>query len=220
MPDLACYHPPAFDGLDILYEDAQFIALNKPSGLLSVPGRGEHKSDCMLSRLQASHPEALVIHRLDMPTSGIILFALSKQAQSEMSKLFAERKVEKEYTASVDGRLQNPSGVIDEPLITDWPNRPRQKIDYTHGKPAVTRYSLIKSGNDSSLVKLQPVTGRSHQLRVHMASIDHPILGDEFYGTEKSRGASPRLLLHASRLCFIHPFSQQKIEITCPAEFS
>lgn len=220
MLDLASYNPPIFTALDILYVDEHIIAVNKPSGLLSVPGRGEYKSDCMLSRVQLTYPDALVVHRLDMPTSGIILFALNKVMQSELSRLFSDRKIKKEYTARVAGELVEDSGVIDEPLITDWPRRPRQKIDYVHGKPAITHYTLISTDRINSLVKLEPVTGRSHQLRVHMESISHPILGDDFYGTEESRTASPRLLLHASRLCFHHPITQQKIDIQCPAEFS
>ncbi len=215
------YRPPAFTGLDILYEDDVLIALNKPPGLLSVPGRGPEKSDCMLSRLLSSHPGASVVHRLDMPTSGIILFALNSQLQSELSELFAQRQMSKTYQARVYGEVTPHKGSINQPLITDWPRRPRQKIDYNQGKAALTRYEFVSlDSNGNSLVNLYPVTGRSHQLRVHLSSLGHPILGDELYGTRASMRASNRLLLHATELSFIHPVTRQTIHLRCPASFT
>ena len=213
------YTPPPHIELDILYQDSHLIALNKPSGLLSVPGRGDEKQDCMHSRLQLEFPEALVIHRLDMPTSGIILFALSKEMQKLMGKLFEKKKIYKQYIAKVHGVLREKKGMIDQPLITDWINRPRQKIDYKTGKSSQTRYTLISSDNTNSIVKLEPLTGRSHQLRVHMSSLGHAILGDELYGTADTRNASRRLLLHAKKISFIHPLTQQKINIHCDVHF-
>lgn len=213
------YTPPPHISLDILYQDKHFIALNKPSGLLSVPGRGEEKQDCMLSRLQLEFAEALVIHRLDMPTSGILLFALSKEMQKLMGRLFEKKQIHKQYIAKVHGVLREPKGLIDQPLITDWINRPRQKIDYRTGKPSQTRYTLISSDHTDSRVKLEPVTGRSHQLRVHMSSLGHAILGDELYGTAATRNASSRLLLHAEKISFIHPLTQQTINIHCDVSF-
>ncbi|VAW54941.1 Ribosomal large subunit pseudouridine(746) synthase @ tRNA pseudouridine(32) synthase [hydrothermal vent metagenome] len=214
------YTPPLHTGLHILYQDNDIIALNKPSGLLSVPGRGEDKQDCMLSRLQIEYPQALVIHRLDMPTSGLILFALTKVMQKGMSKLFERKEIHKQYIANVHGVLKEPKGIIDQPLITDWNNRPKQKIDYQSGKSSQTKYTLISSNIDNySTVKLEPITGRSHQLRVHMSSLGHAILGDVLYGTIQTRQASNRLLLHAEKITFKHPISNKIIDIVCPCEF-
>ena len=214
------YTPPAHRSLQILFQDDTLIILNKPSGLLSVPGRGEDKQDCMLSRLLTEHPSALTVHRLDMSTSGIIIFALNKQIQRELSSLFEHRKVYKRYVARVQGKVENHKGVIDQPLITDWPNRPKQKIDYASGKPSTTRYTLKSyNENNTSDVLLEPVTGRSHQLRVHMSSLGHPILGDELYGTLTSRNASDRLLLHSESIAFTHPETQKWISIHSTEEF-
>lgn len=221
MQDHAQYNPPVHSGLDILYQDQYFIAVNKPPGLLSVPGRGSDKSDCMISRVQLEYPDALVVHRLDMATSGILLFALDKQSQRIMSECFASREITKEYLARVSGRVVIEKDTISQPLIADWPNRPKQKIDYKQGKPSLTRYERIAIDSDgNSTVRLYPVTGRSHQLRVHLSSIGNPILGDELYGTFASRNASNRLLLHATRLSFIHPYNREAVDIQCPAEFS
>ncbi|MCW8936170.1 MAG: pseudouridine synthase [Gammaproteobacteria bacterium] len=214
------YTPPVHTKLDILYQDNNLIALNKPAGLLSVPGRGEDKQDCMLSRLQIEFPEALVIHRLDMPTSGIIVFARNKNTQKLMGKLFENKLISKEYFAKVHGVLKETSGIINQPLITDWINRPRQKIDYKQGKPSQTRYTLLSIiEGKNSLVKLQPITGRSHQLRVHMSSLGHAILGDELYGTYQTRNESSRLLLHAENVSFIDPLTKKNINIHCPVDF-
>lgn len=219
LPSLV-YTPPPHRSLDILFQDDQIIILNKPCGLLSVPGRGEDKQDCMLSRLQLEYPSALTIHRLDMPTSGILIFALNKEIQRQVSTLFEQRKVHKQYIARVHGKLAEPAGTIEQPLMTDWPNRPKQKIDYKSGKPSTTRYTLLSLSEDnSSIVQLEPVTGRSHQLRVHMSSLGHPILGDELYGTHASKNASNRLLLHAQAIRFTHPVTQEVIDITCQADF-
>jgi len=214
------YSPPEHIQLDILYQDNNLIALNKPSGLLSVPGRGEDKQDCMLSRLQIEFPDALVIHRLDMPTSGIIMFALNKETQKNMGQLFEKKLINKQYIAKVHGVLKESKGVIEQPLITDWINRPRQKIDYKHGKSSQTRFTLVSIIDEkNSVVKLEPVTGRSHQLRVHMSSLGHAILGDDLYGTCKTRSESPRLLLHAENVFFVDPITKNDINIHCPVDF-
>lgn len=214
------YQPPEFVHLDILYEDQYCIAVNKPSGLLSVPGRGEDKKDCMLSRLHLSHPGALVVHRLDMSTSGILLFALTKEFQSKMSKLFEQKKVHKSYIAKVYGKLKSKEGSINQPLICDWRNRPKQKIDYSHGKPSTTRYKRLDiTADGNSVVELYPITGRSHQLRVHMSSIGHPVLGDVFYSIPDSYKASSRLLLHSHNLSFSHPLDNSLVDIQCKADF-
>jgi len=214
------YSPPPYKTLEILYIDDDIIALNKPSGLLSVPGRGEDKQDCMLSRLQIEYPQALVIHRLDMPTSGILLFALNREMQKSMGMLFEQKKIEKEYIARVHGIPKQTSGIIDQPLLTDWNNRPKQKIDYRNGKPSLTKYHWLSSDEDNnSLILLQPVTGRSHQLRVHMSSLGHAILGDDLYGTAQTRNASKRLLLHAQNIKFVHPLTHHSININCKVHF-
>jgi len=215
------YSPPTHKKLDILFQDEYLIALNKPSGLLSVPGRGDDKKDCMLSRLQLEFPESLVVHRLDMPTSGIILFSLNKETQKKMGILFEKKKINKQYIAKVHGILKEKKGIINQPLITDWINRPRQKIDYKKGKISQTKFTLMSSDNENntSIVKLEPITGRSHQLRVHMSSLGHAILGDEIYGTAQTRNASLRLLLHAEKISFTHPATQKPININCNVGF-
>jgi tRNA pseudouridine32 synthase / 23S rRNA pseudouridine746 synthase len=215
------YNPPMHNGLDILYLDEHLIIVNKPSGLLSVPGRGIEKSDCLLSRVQLEYPSADIVHRLDMPTSGIILFALNSDSQKALSKLFEQKKIHKQYIAKVYGELECCRGIINLPLIADWPNRPKQKVDFMDGKPSKTNYELISiDGYGNSLVKLLPITGRSHQLRVHMAALGNPIIGDTLYGNDESSEASPRLLLHAEKISFIHPVTTIQIDINCPADFT
>jgi len=214
------YTPPLHNGLEILYHDEYLIIINKPSGLLSVPGRGIEKSDCLLSRVKIEYPNADIVHRLDMPTSGIIIFSLQTDIQKSLSKLFEQKKINKRYIAKVYGELECNSGIINLPLIADWPNRPKQKVDFMSGKPSKTKYELISTdANFNSLVKLVPVTGRSHQLRVHMAALGNPVLGDALYGNDESREASSRLLLHAENISFIHPASNVEININCPADF-
>lgn len=213
------YQPPAHVALDVLYVDSDLIIVNKPAGLLSVPGRGEDKQDCMLHRLQAEYADAQPVHRLDMDTSGLLLFARNAEAQRAMGRLFEQRRIHKTYLACVWGVPKEVSGSINLPLIADWPNRPRQKIDYTLGKPALTHYTLITDNQQHSLLQLTPVTGRSHQLRVHMSALGHPVLGDPLYGTARSRRASQRLLLHAEKLAFEHPFTGKPIHLQCHAGF-
>ncbi len=205
-------------GLDIVHLDGSLIAANKPAGLLAVPGRGADKQDCLASRVQAESPDALVVHRLDMATSGLLLFARGIAMQRRLSRMFRERLVAKRYMAVVAGRLELPSGEIDLPLAGDWPNRPKQKVDFAGGKPALTRYrtSGYDSFTDTTRVELEPVTGRTHQLRVHLAAIGHPILGDSLYGSEGSAG---RLLLHASALGLAHPLSGEPLALTSEPPF-
>ncbi len=202
------YQPPPHCGLDLIAEEAAFVVVCKPAGLLSVPGRGEGKEDCLASRVQAEFPDALIVHRLDMATSGLLVLARGAEMHRRLSRLFQERQVHKRYLAVVGGKLAAEQGSIELPLITDWPNRPRQVVDFTVGKASLTRYRCLSHDplTDSSRVELEPVTGRSHQLRVHMAAIGHPIMGDELYG-EAYREKAARLLLHASELSFPHPDS-------------
>ncbi|MEY2633427.1 MAG: hypothetical protein RIR00_2081 [Pseudomonadota bacterium] len=214
------YQPPPPAPLHYWHVDADLLLVEKPSGLLSVPGRGPDKADCLLSRVQQDFPEALVVHRLDMGTSGLLLLARHLTAQRALSRLFAGRAVYKRYVALVEGELQPESGEVNLPLLTDWPNRPRQKVDFELGKPALTRFQRLDHDpqRHCSRVALEPETGRSHQLRVHLLALGHPILGDELYG----RGPEPRasrLLLHAERLAFAHPLQAQQIDCCSPAAF-
>ncbi len=215
------YQPPADKGLDILYNDDALLVVNKPSGLLSVPGRGDDKRDCLISRVQVEFPDALIVHRLDMETSGLIVLARDKITHRQLSRLFQQRAVQKRYTAVVDGVLQDATGNIDLPLICDWPNRPRQKVDHQQGKPSRTRFTVLGSGIDahSTRVELIPETGRSHQLRVHMQSLGHAIVGDRFYASEQARARSSRLLLHAVSLAFAHPLSTEPLQFISEAPF-
>ncbi len=193
---------------ELIYADDSLIVVNKPSGMLSVPGRGPDKQDCLIHRVQADYPDALSVHRLDMSTSGLLLVARGASMHRELSRLFEQRKVSKRYIAVVAGQLKEASGEINLPLICDWPNRPRQKVDFEIGKASQTRYRLLSydAQCDCSRVELEPITGRSHQLRVHLAELGHPILGDELYGSEES---APRLLLHATQLSFPLPGSDE-----------
>ncbi len=215
------YLPPPDTGLDILFQDPYLLVLNKPSGLLSVPGRGADKQDSLAWRVQQQYPEALTVHRLDMETSGLIVMARNAEVHRQMSQIFEQRKVNKRYVAIVDGLIGQPEGNIDLPLITDWPNRPRQKIDHNHGKPAQTRYRVLSQERElhTTRVELQPVTGRSHQLRVHMLALGHAILGDRLYGNSTAQDKAERLLLHAGELVFQHPVSQEPLRFTLDAPF-
>ena len=200
----------------IVYADDALIAVEKPAGLLSVPGRGEGKRDCVCARVQAEHPDALVVHRLDMATSGLLLMARGAEAQRRLGIAFARREVRKRYVAVVHGSPPSEHGEIDLPLQVDWPNRPRQKVDLQHGRPCLTRYRVlcVDAAQRRSRLALEPVTGRSHQLRVHLQAIGHPIVGDELYGS-----ADERLLLHACELAFAHPFGGHAVHLRSEAPF-
>jgi tRNA pseudouridine32 synthase / 23S rRNA pseudouridine746 synthase len=206
------------DCLPRLYEDESLVVIDKPAGMLSVPGRGEGRRDCAAARVQASQPDALVVHRLDQATSGIMLFARGAAAQRALSIAFAERRVAKRYEAVVHGLVGNSSGEIDLPLITDWPNRPRQKVDHERGKPSLTRWRVLSRDTASKTTRLQlePVTGRSHQLRVHLAAIGHAIVGDTLYAPA---AIAPRLLLHACELRLPHPADARTLVIESPVPF-
>ncbi|MCE1182758.1 MAG: RluA family pseudouridine synthase [Rhodocyclales bacterium] len=212
------YSPPPDLGSTVCYADDWLIVADKPSGLLSVPGRGPDKADCLVARVQREFADALTVHRLDMSTSGLILFGRGAEMQSHFSRLFRERLVDKSYVALVAGLLADDAGEVDLPMIVDWPNRPRQMVNFEIGKPSLTRYRVLErdAQRQTTRVALEPVTGRSHQLRVHMAALGHPILGDELYGDESS---APRLLLHAAELAFVHPSTAKRIEFHSPAPF-
>lgn len=200
----------------MVYQDDALLVANKTAGLLAVPGRGADKQDCLIHRLQQDFPDALVVHRLDMATSGLMVFARGAEMQRKLSRMFRLREVSKRYLAVVSGRLEQESGEVSLPLICDWPNRPKQKVDHALGKPSLTRYRLLGVESSNSRVELEPVTGRTHQLRVHMAGIGHPILGDPLYGDPAS---APRLMLHACALAFAHPVSGEPLKFDSPSPF-
>lgn len=203
-------------GLDVVYADVALVVVNKPSGLLSVPGRGPHNADCASARVQALYPDALVVHRLDMSTSGLLVLARGVDMQRELSRQFAQREVFKRYEAVVAGRLNGPDwATIDLPLIVDWPHRPKSKVDHDIGKPSQTRWQVrehltLPCGLAATRVALEPVTGRSHQLRVHLQALGHPIVGDELYADTAAQAAAPRLQLHACVLELTHPHTQKR----------
>ena len=196
------------------------LVVNKPAGLLAVPGRGADKLDSLATRVQQEFPDALIVHRLDMSTSGLLLLARGEQMQRRFSYMFRERLVDKRYLAWVAGRMELAAGAVDLPLVADWPNRPRQKVDVAIGRRSLTRYRMLAydAEADSSRVELEPVTGRTHQLRVHMAAIGHPIVGDALYGGE-ARGSAQRLQLHARLLSLAHPVSAVPLTLVCEPPF-
>ncbi|MBC7732130.1 MAG: RNA pseudouridine synthase [Bacteriovorax sp.] len=204
-----------------LHIDATCLVVDKPAGLLSVPGRGTHLQDCLSARVQAIYADALVVHRLDMATSGLMLFARGAAAQRSLSRAFAQREVHKRYVAVVHGRMAQDQGEIDLPLMADWPNRPMQKVDTDHGKPSLTRYRVLAfdAATHTTRVLLEPVTGRAHQLRVHLLAIGHPMLGDALYAPPPVLAMANRLLLHAESIAFRHPTNGSMIELTCGVPF-
>jgi tRNA pseudouridine32 synthase/23S rRNA pseudouridine746 synthase len=211
--------------MELVHADDALLVLAKPSGLLSVPGRGADKRDCLSVRAQARYSDALIVHRLDMATSGLMAMARGQAAQRTLSLAFANRGVLKRYEAVVHGVLDTApdseggwSG-IDLPLVLDWPNRPRQKVDPLHGKSSLTRWRVLAHETDATRVELEPVTGRSHQLRVHLAALGHPILGDPLYGHEVAKSRAGRLLLHAKTLGLAHPVSGEWLSFENPVPF-
>ncbi len=207
--------------LPVLYEDDRVLVLDKPSGLLSVPGRGEHLTDSLAHRVQACFPDARVVHRLDRDTSGVMVMALDLAAQQSLSRQFEMRTVAKCYVAIVAGQIATDSGRIDLPLAKDMTQQlpPRHCVDHKHGRPAVTEYRVLARHADSTRLELRPETGRSHQLRVHLAAIGHPILGDPIYGPLSPETAWMRLMLHALSLALDHPATGQRMTWTAPCLF-
>lgn len=211
------YAPPT-DAPVILYQDADIVFVDKPSGLLSVPGRGPDKTDCMIARLSRIFPDILLVHRLDLDTSGVMVFARTPAAQRNLGQQFETRKTRKHYIARVAGHVEGREGRVDLPLIVDWPNRPLQKVCHETGRPAQTDWKLIRHEDGASRLRLMPVTGRSHQLRVHMLAIGHVILGDPLYATGVAL-AYPRLMLHAQSLRLKHPVTGHGMTIAAPVPF-
>jgi tRNA pseudouridine32 synthase / 23S rRNA pseudouridine746 synthase len=217
-------------GFETVHVDASLIVLNKAAGLLSVPGRGEDKQDCLSRRVQQHYPEALIVHRLDMATSGLMLMARGPRMQSVLAKQFESRAVHKRYTAVVNGDMGNPPnlvpdaegwGLIDLAISVDWPRRPLRVIDTKGGKPSQTRWRALAfdATANTTRLELEPITGRSHQLRVHLQSLGHPIAGDMLYGPQADQAPTGRMLLHASALAFRHPLSGELLRFDCQPEF-
>ncbi len=210
------------EGIEVIHQDDALLVLNKPSGLLSVPGRGEDKQDCLIARVQAQFPDALVVHRLDMATSGLIVMARGLDAQRALSAAFERRQLHKRYLAVVAGLL--PIGAdwqtIDLPILVDWPNRPLRTI-HPEGQASQTRWRCVAQdlARGTSRLELEPLTGRSHQLRVHLQALGHPILGDALYAPEPVQAMAPRLLLHACALGLAHPQSGAALHWDCPPAF-
>jgi tRNA pseudouridine32 synthase/23S rRNA pseudouridine746 synthase len=210
--------------IEPLYRDDTLLVIDKPSGLLAVPGRGPDKQDCLAARVQACYPDALVVHRLDMATSGLMVMARGAAAQRQLGRAFAAREVGKRYIAVVAGRLKAPLeawGVIDLPIIVDWPRRPLRIVDHQTGKPSITRWRVLGYGErgKNTRVELEPITGRSHQLRLHMRELGHPILGDALYAPPAVQAMAGRLLLHAAALCFVHPLTGERLAFESSAPF-
>ena len=217
MPGPSTPYDPPGGPIAVVHRDDHLLVVSKPAGLLSVPGRGDGLSDCLIARLAVDHPEVLLCHRLDRDTSGIMVFALTKEAQRRMGRAFETRRVAKRYAARVAGEVAEASGVVDLPLVVDWPNRPLQHVDHARGKRAVTEWRREAVEDGTTRMRLVPRTGRSHQLRVHMQQIGHPILGDPFYSGDPERW--PRMMLHAEGLKFEHPATGAVMRLSVPAPF-
>ena len=211
------YAPPQ-DPLVVLHHDHEVVLVDKPAGLLSVPGKGDHLSDCLIARVQAVFPTALLVHRLDRDTSGVMIFALTPHAQRHLGLQFEKRQTQKTYVARVWGQVAEAKGTVDLPLIVDWPNRPRQMVDHENGRAAVTDWRRLKRSETETRMRLFPRTGRSHQLRVHMLAMGHPILGDPFYAEGPARDF-PRLMLHSEKLQFRHPDGGSRMSVTASTPF-
>ena len=208
-----------------IYQDEHMLVLNKPSGLLSVPGRGPDKQDCLSKRVQAVFADALVVHRLDQDTSGLLIMARGIEAQRRISKAFETRQVSKRYRAVVAGQptpdASHEQGwsLIEGAILLDWPNRPLHII-HPDGKPSQSRWRLVEASAKASLIELEPITGRTHQLRVHMQSIGHPMLGDSLYAPPDIRAMTPRLMLHAQSIALAHPFTGEPLAFDLPLAWS
>lgn len=210
---------PPLNADQLLYADEQLIVVNKSADLLSVPGKGEDKQDCLWRRAQVNFPTARMVHRLDYATSGVMVIALNADSHRHLSMQFQNRETDKYYQAIIAGSPVENNGLVDLPLRCDWDNRPLQMVDHEHGKPAQTRWEVTERMQDRCRVNLFPITGRSHQLRVHMLALGHPIAGDRFYASEAQQAMAPRLLLHAEQLTFSHPINGTSLTFTAPADF-
>jgi len=211
--------PHSCEAIDILYADRDLLLVRKPDLLLTIPGRHPKNKDCLIARLQQDYPSASIVHRLDLDTSGIMVIPLNKPTHGHISRQFQQRTVKKSYHAIVFGAVGQDRGEIDLPIAPDWSNRPRQKICHERGKQALTRFEVLERMDDRSRLLLQPITGRSHQLRIHLAQLGHPILGCDLYAHDQALGMADRLMLHASSLEFEHPASGEPMKGWCPPVF-
>ena len=211
--------PHSQEEIRILHEDDDLLLVRKPDLLLSIPGRHPLNKDCLITRLQQRYPSASIVHRLDLDTSGIMVIPLNKPTHAHIGRQFQLRQVEKSYHAIVYGVIKQDRGEIDLPIATDWADRPRQKICRERGRSALTRYEVLKREGDRSRVLLTPVTGRTHQLRIHMRELGHPILGCDMYAHPEALAMASRLMLHASKLAFEHPGTGEWLEGECPPDF-
>ncbi len=212
------YDPPK-EPLAIIHQDQEVLVVSKPAKLLTVAGRKKEHADCLEARVKKEIPSARIVHRLDMETSGLVIFALNAEAHRNLGRQFEQRKTDKEYIADIWGNPEEENGMVDLPLRCDWPNRPLQMIDLTHGKQAQTEWKIIERTEKVTRVSLKPITGRTHQLRVHMCEIGHPIIGDDFYAHEAAFNAAKRLHLHAHKLVIYHPENNEKIGFESPVPF-
>jgi tRNA pseudouridine32 synthase/23S rRNA pseudouridine746 synthase len=211
--------PHSNEEIVILYEDNDLLLVRKPTLLLSIPGRHPLNKDCLVTRLQQRYPTASIVHRLDLDTSGIMVIPLNKPAHAHISRQFQERRVDKTYHAIVFGTVAPDSGEVDLPITCDWDRRPLQKICHERGRSALTRFEVLERATDRTRLLLKPVTGRSHQLRIHMRELGHPILGCDMYAHESALTMADRLMLHASTLEFTHPVTGQRLRGSCPPDF-
>jgi tRNA pseudouridine32 synthase/23S rRNA pseudouridine746 synthase len=218
LPSGDPYDPPD-DPLIVLHEDDHLLVVDKPSGLLTVPGRALDLHDCLEHRLRRVFPESLLLHRLDLPTSGVLLFARSPAARRHVARQFNKRRIGKVYEALVWGRPAADAGRIDAPLCCDWPRRPLQHVSSAHGRPSTTDWEVVREEGPLTRLRLRPLTGRTHQLRVHLQHLGHPIAGDRFYATGPAREATPRLALHAHAITLRHPEDGRTVTYRSPVPF-
>ena len=219
MPQHVYLVPHSQEEIRILHEDEDLLLVRKPDLLLSVPGRHPANKDCLITRLQEKWPSASIVHRLDLDTSGIMVIPLNKATHSHISRQFQERQVQKSYVAVVYGTVEKHTGIVDLPIAGDWPNKPKQKICHQSGKSALTRFTVIERHPDRTRLLLEPETGRTHQLRIHMSEIGHPILGCDMYAHEEALGMADRLMLHATTLSLTHPSTGKPLSGECPPDF-
>ena len=219
VPTSYIYEPPTDPWLTVLHADDRLVVFDKPSGLLTVPGKDPALADCLEARAREKWPTATLVHRLDKDTSGIVLMALDKKALGILGQQFEKRRTKKRYIARVWGVMAEDSGLVDMPLATDWENKPRQRVDWENGRASQTEWTVLEREAQATRVSLNPLTGRTHQLRVHMLAIGHPRLGDQFYSTGEALAAAERLQLHAEMLTFYHPDDGREMTFTSPAPF-
>ena len=219
VPTSFDYDPPTDPWIDIVHEEADFVVVNKPSGLLSVPGKDPALADSLQRRAESHWPKAGMIHRLDKDTSGVMVIALDKRAHGKIAMQFEKRTAEKSYVARLWGLLEGDEGIVDLPIAVDWENKPRQKIDFERGREARTRWQVMSRDDGITRARLKPLTGRTHQLRLHMMTLGHPVLGDPFYATGEALAAADRLQLHAEELRFVHPTTGEPVHFVIPTPF-